>query len=175
MRDFSIVVAIDAERGIGLNGGLPWRLPGDVAYFKRITQQAPEALRNAVIMGRKTYESIPARFRPLSGRLNVVLTRSASEAGDSGPLFSSSLPAALERLDTESGLHRLFVIGGGEVYREALSHPGCQALYVTRLTPSFACDTHFPAFEAAFQRVTRSQPQHESGIDYTFEVYERRA
>ena len=78
-RPFHVVVAATKdEMGIGLDGALPWRLPKDMAYFKSITSQVDEpGARNAVVMGRKTWESIPAKFRPLPGRLNVVLSKSA--------------------------------------------------------------------------------------------------
>jgi dihydrofolate reductase/thymidylate synthase len=76
MRTFECIVACDANRGIGLEGSVPWRLRGDMAYFKRKTSAVEkEGNVNAVIMGRKTWESIPAKFRPLPGRLNIILTR----------------------------------------------------------------------------------------------------
>ena len=85
-RAFQIVVAATKdEMGIGLDGALPWRLPKDMAYFKAVTSRVDEpGARNAVIMGRKTWESIPAKFRPLPGRLNVVLSASGAlvEAAD---------------------------------------------------------------------------------------------
>ena len=79
-RPFQVVVAATKdEMGIGFEGGLPWRLPKDMAYFKAVTAQVSEpGTRNAVIMGRKTWESIPSKFRPLPGRLNVVLSRGGS-------------------------------------------------------------------------------------------------
>merc|ERR1719208_697474 len=74
-RRFSIVVAASAqEGGIGVDQNLPWRLAGDMKFFKELTSEAADNKRNAVVMGRKTWESIPAKFRPLPGRLNVVLT-----------------------------------------------------------------------------------------------------
>jgi dihydrofolate reductase len=75
MYRLSIIVAATATNGIGINGGLPWRLPREMAYFARITSQAPAGQTNAVIMGRKTWESIPSKFRPLSNRLNIILSR----------------------------------------------------------------------------------------------------
>ena len=75
MTKFAIVVAADEQLGIGRNGTLPWKLPAEMARFKRVTSEAPEGQRNAVIMGRKTYESIPPKFRPLPGWLNIVLSR----------------------------------------------------------------------------------------------------
>lgn len=80
MRRFSVIVAAAPNRGIGRGGELPWRLPGDMAFFKKTTTAASsDALRNAVIMGRKTWDSIPAKFRPLGARLNVIVTRQGEE------------------------------------------------------------------------------------------------
>ena len=173
MRDFAIVVAADAELGIGLAGTLPWKLPGDMAYFKRLTIEAPEGLRNAVIMGRKTYESIPERFRPLSERLNVILTRTGAEPPAPGVLVATSIDQALTLVDAETAIHHVFVIGGGDVYRQALMHERCSTLYVTRVHGKFACDTHFPQFSETFRLVTETGVQQDNGIDYRFEVYER--
>ena len=79
---FQLVVAAAKNMGIGKEGGLPWSLPGDMAYFKDLTSRTRDAAKqNAVIMGRRTWESIPAKFRPLKGRINVVLTRLASLQG----------------------------------------------------------------------------------------------
>ena len=124
-RTFSVIVAAaSTSMGIGKQGKLPWRLSADMAHFKDVTSTTSSALkRNAVIMGRATWESIPPRFRPLPSRLNVVLSRqppAALRAG-TGPgipddvLVCASLSAALEQL--ASGAHaddieRVFVIGG---------------------------------------------------------------
>lgn len=71
----NMVVAASSDNGIGLDGQLPWRLPKEMKHFKTVTSSAPEGMTNAVVMGRKTWLSIPAKFRPLPNRLNVVLTR----------------------------------------------------------------------------------------------------
>jgi dihydrofolate reductase len=176
--NFEVVVAADEARGIGREGSLPWRLPGDMAFFKRLTTEAPEGLRNAVLMGRKTYTSIPPRFRPLRGRLNLVLSRQPALALDEGVEVLGSLDAALASLDPRPNLARAFVIGGGELYAEALAHPRCARVHLTRVHATFACDTFLAPFEERFRLVTRDGPhvehaeQHD-GIEYTFETYER--
>lgn len=111
-----VVAALVPALGIGHKGGLPWKMAKEMAFFRRVTSRAAEGKTNAVVMGRKTWESIPPRFRPLSGRHNVVLTR--------GPLLdgvatAASLPAALQALPGSTD--RVYVIGGGEVYRQALA------------------------------------------------------
>jgi dihydrofolate reductase len=169
---FAVVVAADEAGGIGQRGKLPWRLSSEMAYFKRITSEAPHGLQNAVLMGRKTYESIPSKFRPLTGRLNVVLTR-AEQSSFEGALVASSLDDALTHLDARSDLARTFVIGGGELYREALVHPRCALVYLTRVHARFDCDTHLPALDASFERVSQHGPHEEGELSYTFELYQR--
>lgn len=169
---FSIVVAADDARGIGKSATLPWRLPGDMAFFKRITSEAQPGRINAVIMGRKTFASIPTKFRPLSGRLNIVLTRTPH--GDAEDVIEcASLEAAFSAISARSDVDQVFVIGGGEIYALALSHPECARLYLTRVAGDFGCDVHLPAFEQQFQLADTSPPHSEHGISYTFTRYER--
>ena len=170
-RPFAIVVACDEARGIGKGGTLPWKLPGEMAYFKRVTSEAAQGKQNAVIMGRTTFESIPAKFRPLAGRKNVVLSRDQSY-GAQGALHAASLEQALSLLADDQSVDRLFVIGGGQVYREALTHRACTQAYVTRVKGNFGCDTFLPAFEEDF-RLVSSAPQREGDVEYAFELYER--
>jgi dihydrofolate reductase len=168
-----LVVAADEARGIGRAGGLPWRLPGDMAFFKRITTEAPAGRENAVLMGRKTYASIPPKFRPLRDRLNVVLSRQADLTVDPGVVVLGSLEAALAGLGSRVDLARTFVIGGGELYAQALTHPACARVHLTRVHARFDCDTFLAPFEDRFRLVTRDGPHHDDGVAYTFETYER--
>jgi dihydrofolate reductase len=164
---------MDERRGIGMHDALPWRLPGDMAHFRRLTSEAPPERHNAVIMGRRTYESIPARFRPLSGRVNVVLTRRDGLVLPDGVIRASSLDDALSRLASRADIARWFVGGGGEVYALALRHPACTRVHLTRVHATFDCDAHLVAFEHDYRLVTRDGPHYDEGIGYTFEVYER--
>jgi dihydrofolate reductase len=171
---FAIIVAADEANGIGKDGGLPWHLPGDMAFYKRTTLSAPEGKRNAVIMGRKTYDSIPAKFRPLKDRINIVLSRAEGYAADAGVLTAHSLDEALRTAATLPALHRVFVIGGGELYREALGRPDCREVLLTRVHARFASDTHLAEFAHAFERTRADGPQRDGDVTYTWETYERR-
>jgi dihydrofolate reductase len=164
---------MDRARGIGRDGTLPWHLPGDMAYFKRLTSEAPSGKRNAVIMGRKTYDSLPDKFRPLPGRLNVVLTRTPRPANPSQVLQTDSLSDALTQLSAREDVAQIFVIGGGEIFAVALAHPDCQRLYITEIDALFACDTVFPSFDSHFRLVTREGPHNDKGVNYAFATYER--
>lgn len=149
--------------GIGLRGTLPWpSLKSEMAYFARVTRRAPPEAVNAVVMGRRTWESIPAKFRPLQGRLNVVLTRQperfqlewpeddAPAKSLHEPLGASSILDALEKLQRLSQssngptISRVFIIGGAEIYDAALDTACVERILLTRLRNEFECDTYFP-------------------------------
>lgn len=189
---FQLVVAAGRALGIGKGGGLPWRLPGDMAYFKELTTATRKAgARNAVVMGRATWESIPPRFRPLPGRVNVVLSRSAGgdengasgNGGDGGRALdlpagveaARSLDAALALLAAPphgDNVETVFVIGGGSVYEAALQHAGCVGVHLTRVDSDAPCDTFFPALDPAAWRLWgAAPPRADGGVRYQFEAW----
>ena len=177
MRPFSLVVAIDQERGIGKNGQLPWHLPADLQHFKKITQttSSPDKI-NAVIMGRKTWDSIPEKFRPLPGRLNVVLTRDPKASFPDSVLKASDLEQVFALLESPAYRPRVesvFVIGGAQIFEQTLRLPTCQKLYLTHLHQSFDCDAFFPDFGKDFQRSVATTPQYEGNLAFHFAEYER--
>lgn len=170
LRPFSIVVACDDKGGIGKDGKLPWVCPEDMAYFKKLTGGVPpptpaatttpssaaSSKRKAVIMGRRTWESIPQKFRPLPNRLNIVLSSTlTSTSGDSPTpkddvvFINGGLADALKYLaepTLTSTIEKVFVIGGTQVYKDAVSKPCVKALqnvYLTRVKGDYGCDTFF--------------------------------
>jgi len=154
MSRLTIIVAATKSNGIGQNATLPWRLPKEMAYFARVTSNAPAGVSNAVIMGRNTWESIPAKFRPLRNRANIVVSRNASY--DAGlARVEGSLQAAITRIDSEknSGA-RGFIIGGASLYAESLALPPSSPvgfvdrILLTRIvSPAFEeCDVFMPDF-----------------------------
>lgn len=122
-RTYQVVVSATREMGIGKDGKLPWNLPTDLKFFKDITTNTSDpGKKNAILMGRKTWESIPVEKRPLPGRLNVVLTRSGSFdiATAENVLICGSLASALELLAAPPyclSIEKVFVIGGGQILR----------------------------------------------------------
>lgn len=159
MSHLTIIVATDAQHGIGINNTLPWRLPEDLAHFKRITSGHP------IIMGRKTFDSIG---RPLPNRRNIVITRNAAWVHD-GVESVTSVDAALALIgDTPA-----YVIGGAQIYAEVL--PITNRLIVTEITRNFHCDAFFPAIDPQqWKEVSREQHHSdEQQFDYAFVVYER--
>jgi dihydrofolate reductase len=158
-----VVAAVARNRAIGRHGELPWHMPEDLAHFRNLT------MGHAVVMGRRTWESIPERFRPLPGRRNVVLTRAAGWAAE-GAETASSLDDALERLADETAV---YVIGGASVYAEAV--PRADALELTELGIDVDADTFFPEVDhAAFVEVSREPHVSARGIPFAFVRYERR-
>lgn len=147
---------------------MPWHLPGDLAHFKRITLGAP------VIMGRRTWDSLPARFRPLPGRDNIVVTRNADWSA-AGARVAASPEAALA-LAAETGCERVWVMGGGELYRHAL--PLADRLEVTRIDAEIDGDTSAPELGPEWAEVPgeddgRSHRDSDDGLSYRFLRYER--
>ncbi len=173
MKTFSIIVATDLQRCIGVGGQLPWKLKADLKHFQEITTETSDpAKQNAVIMGRKTWDSLPERSRPLSKRLNVVLSRSALVLPE-GVLAEASLDAALEELGHRAKIEQAFVIGGGSVYAEAIGHPACRRIYLTEIQTTVAGDTFFPAIPEMFRQVSASETLAEGQLSFRYLVFER--
>lgn len=159
MPHLTIIVATDTQRGIGINNQLPWRLPEDLAFFKRTTSGHP------IIMGRKTFDSIG---RPLPNRRNIVITRNPEWRHD-GVEAATSLDAAASLVgDTEA-----FIIGGAQIYVEAL--PRCDRLIITEIDKTFNCDAFFPQIDPAqWKEVARERYHSEqNGFDFAFVTYNR--
>ena len=128
----SLVVAMAENRVIGRAGGLPWRLPDDLKHFKRLT------LDHTVIMGRRTFDEVG---RPLANRRNVVISRNA----DFHPAGVTVVPSLDEALALAATEKEVFVVGGGEIYRQAL--PRADRLYITLIHATVEGDTTFPAID----------------------------
>ncbi len=170
-RPFDCVVAADAAGGIGKDNDLPWpRLKEDLRFLRRITITAPEGERNAVIMGRLTWESVPSAVQPLPGRLNVVISRQAPVLPD-GVALAPSLEAALE----VPGAAGLFVIGGGQIFHQAFVHPRCRYVYLTRIAASFDCDVFLPPLAPRFvvDEVLARHRDADADLDFTIERWTR--
>jgi dihydrofolate reductase len=145
---------------IGKAGGLPWRLPEDMAHFKQTTMGCP------VIMGRKTWESLPQRFRPLPGRTNIVVTRQP-EWQAPGATRAASLPEAIALCAGES---QAWVIGGAEIYAHAL--PLAHTAEVTEIEADFEGDAYAPRFGPQWREVARRRERSSTGLEYSFVTYQ---
>ncbi len=155
----TLVVAMDAQRGIGIRNALPWHLPEDLAHFKRTTTGHP------IVMGRKTFDSIG---RPLPNRRNIVITRNA-EWQYEGVETALSIQHALQMCGNEE----IFVIGGAQIFHETL--PSANRMIVTEINQTFECDTFFPKIDPQQWQETARQAHHseKANCDYAFVTYER--
>lgn len=142
----SLIVAMDLERGIGRNNDLMWHLPNDMRFFKETTQD------HIVVMGRKNYDSIPEKYRPLPRRENVVLTRNTDFNAENCRVFHA-LEDCLEAYKGEND-RTLFIIGGGEIYRLALEQNAVDEMYITHVNKKYGADTFFPEFNLKDWSVT---------------------
>ncbi|KAM6148891.1 dihydrofolate reductase isoform 1-T1 [Erethizon dorsatum] len=178
------IVAVSQNMGIGRNGRLPWPpLRNEYKYFQRMTTTTcVEGKQNLVIMGRKTWFSIPEKNRPLKDRINIVLSRELKEPPQGAHFLARSLDDALtltEQPDLASKVDMVWIVGGSSVYKEAMDRPGHLKLFVTRIMQEFESDTFFPEIDLKKYRLLPEYPgvlsevQEEEGIKYKFEVYEK--
>jgi len=146
-----------------------------MAYFKAITSKATKNKQNVVIMGRKTWESIPEEYKPLKNRVNIILTKQKEYIvnADNTYLFNY-LNDALNWCAGESRVNQVFIVGGGMLYQEAVGHPQCEKIYLTQILQSFSCDTHFPKFsEEQFKATYISNIYHFKNMTYFFKILSR--
>ena len=169
---FDVVVAADRSWGIGNAGALPWpRLRADMQHFKRVTTTTTDpARRNAVVMGRKTWESKEVAGKPLPNRRNVVVSRRGDLTLPEGVVLAPSLDAALA---SAGDVETIFVVGGAELYRLAFEHPALRWVYLTRIDATYDCDTHIPDLSArGFRRDPAwadEQEREDNGVRYRIE------
>lgn len=156
----SIVVALSSNGVIGRDGTLPWRLPSDLKRFRELTTG------HTVVMGRKTYESLPDRFRPLPERRNLVLSTDRTYRAEGAEVFGD-LQAALQSCD-----HDCFVIGGGVTYAHAL--PFAERVYATHVQGHVTGNAFFAQLPTGdWRRVEQSDEIAENDETFIFSVYER--
>lgn len=163
----SIVVAVGENNAIGRGGDLLWRLPKDMQFFKETT------MGHNVVMGRKTYESIPPKFRPLVGRVNIVVTRQEGyEAPGCRVVQSVEDAIAFAKANEED---ELMVIGGGEIYRQLFDR--ADKIYLTKVLHSFDdADTFFPQLSPSRWRMVQMQrysADEKHAYDFEFQILER--
>ncbi|MBT9474635.1 dihydrofolate reductase [Polaromonas sp.] len=161
MPRINLIYARAANGVIGKDNAMPWHLPEDLAHFKRLTQGWP------VIMGRKTWDSLPARFRPLPGRTNVVITRQP-DWHDAGALPASSLEAALGLCDQSD---EVWIIGGAQIYAQA--EPLAERIEVTEIDQDFEGDAFAPALGPQWTATAREDHVAAGGLTFSFVTYRK--
>lgn len=164
MTQLNLILARARNGVIGLNNALPWHLPEDMAHFKRVTSG------HTVIMGRKTWDSLPNRFRPLPGRTNVVVTRQTDWQAE-GAVAVHSLKEATEQALQHSTSKQVWVIGGAAIYAAALPH--AHTAIVTEIDSDFEGDAFAPQFGPDWLESHRSSPLSGNGLVFSFVTYIR--
>jgi dihydrofolate reductase len=162
MTRLNLIYARAANGVIGKDNALPWHLPEDLAHFKRTTLGSP------VIMGRKTWDSLPPRFRPLPGRRNIVLTRDAAWQAEGAQRAGSVAEAVAACGDATEA----WVIGGAEVYRQALPH--ARRVVVTEIARDFDGDALAPALGPEWIETAREAHTAANGLPFAFVTFERK-
>lgn len=166
-----VVWAQSSDRYIGTDGGLPWYLPEDLARFRALTSGHP------VIMGRATWESLPARFRPLPGRDNIVLSRAVPQAGVDGLFAGAKVVGSVEEALALVAGREAWVIGGAQVYRELLPH--ADRLEITQVDTVVGGDTRAPVLDRGWGVVAREPADgwltSTTGLSYRFLTFVRGA
>lgn len=155
----NLIFARAANGVIGNNNAIPWHLPEDMARFKKLTQGWP------VVMGRKTWDSLPPRFRPLPGRSNIVVSRQP-DWSQPGATLAASLTQALELCKTAA---QAWVIGGAQIYAEAL--PFADRIEVTELAQDFEGDAFAPILGPEWLEAAREQQVSSNGLKFSFITY----
>lgn len=161
MSRINLIFARAANGVIGKDNAMPWHLPEDLAHFKRLTQGCP------VIMGRKTWDSLPPRFRPLPGRSNIVITRQSDWQAD-GALRAASLPEALRLC---GDVPDIWVIGGADIYRQ--TEPLAVRAEVTEIAQDYSGDAYAPVLGPAWQETARAPQVAASGLSFAFVTYQK--
>lgn len=173
---YSVIVCTDRDGGIGKEGSIPWRLPPDMKRFKEITCDVKvDGAVNSIIMGRKTWDSLPKGALP--GRINIIISRTlisseTSSLGDNVYVVSSLDDALMlsKRLEAE----HTFVIGGGQIYDMTVSDPRCKYIYLTKLSKNFNCDIYFHFnIDSGEYKLVKSEPTVYEGLHYHNQLYVR--
>ncbi|GBP88572.1 Dihydrofolate reductase [Eumeta japonica] len=186
----NLIAAACENMGIGVKGTLPWRLKyihklqsdttvyafrKEMAYFTTMTTKVTDENKvNAVIMGRRTWECIPPKYRPLPNRVNIVLTHHTEKLQPEVPegvVVVPGIEEAISHIEGRDDIENAWVIGGSSVYRAAMDHPNCGKIYLTEIQKSFDCDTFFPdinrqEFKLVNEEEVPEDRQTEENIDF---------
>jgi dihydrofolate reductase len=164
----SIIVAASENNVIGKNNTLPWHMPADMKFFKEKTTG------HVILTGRKNYESIPEKFRPLPNRTNIVITRQKNYQAPGAVVFPS-IEKALEHISEKHGNEEVFIIGGAEIFKQTIS--ACDKIYLTRIHHFMEGDVFFPVLSENDWRLVHSElhkGDEKNKYDFTFQTWERR-
>ncbi len=170
---FNIIVCTDIEGGIGKNNKIPWKLSSDLKRFRELTSKTSDSnLKNAIVMGRKTWESLPRK--PLPDRINIIVSNTLKDVyKDENIIICKTFDEVFIKNDK---IETYFVIGGAKLYEHALCDPRCNMIYLTKIYSKFDCDVFFPdiSFEENDNfKLIDSENCEENGLKYINQTYSK--
>ncbi|ETN81276.1 dihydrofolate reductase [Necator americanus] len=173
-----VIVAVDSKFGIGKNGTLPWTLRKDMKFFAECTSTTVDPTKtNAVIMGRKCWESIPEKFRPLKNRLNIVISRTLPNRREKDLIVTDDFDGILKELmsgELSERVEKVWNIGGAEIYKLGLESGLVSELVITKIQKDVGADVFLSGIDwENFEEdeSARSEPMTENGTEFTFHRY----
>ncbi|KAK9711069.1 Dihydrofolate reductase [Popillia japonica] len=177
----NLIAAVCENMGMGKNNNLPWRLKTEMAYFTEMTSRTlSDKKQNVVIMGRKTWDSIPSKFKPLPNRINFVLSRSDLDLNQYKDTYAfKSFDEMIDKLNNEKfqeAYEKIWVIGGSHIYKMCLDNKYFHRLYLTEIKKTYDCDIFFPQLGDKFVEVEDSEIpkgiQQENDVQFVYKVFE---
>ena len=175
----NLIVAVDEKNWIWKDWKMAWKLPSDMKYFKKITSDTDDlAKHNAVVMWRKTWESIPSKFRPLPDRVNCILTSNIKNDDigskiDDFVLYFNSVEHCLSELEWKENIEEIYIIGWANLYNQVLKMDMLDKIYITKIKWDFKCDVFLDNIPSNFKVESYTDPEIENGIEYSFWVYKK--
>lgn len=178
----NLILAVDEKNWLWKNNSLVWNIPSDLKYFKKITSETEDLAKlNAIIMGRKTWESIPAKFKPLSDRINCIITKSVktNDIGsnlDDFTLYFNSITHCLSELESKENLEKIFVIWWASLYNDFLKWDlldFVDKIYITKVKWDFNCDKFFDWIPENFSVEKYSEEMEENWFKFSFWEYKK--
>jgi len=176
---FNIILAVDEKNWIWKNNELAWNISSDMKYFKNITTKTSDlAKHNAVIMWRKTWESIPSKYRPLNQRVNCILTRWIKNDDiwspiDDFTLYFNSIDHCLSELESKENVENIFIIWWANLYNQVLDNPMLEKIYITKIKWDYNCDVFFDWIPDNFKVESYTDTEEENGVWYSFWIYKK--
>lgn len=173
MKNFSIILASDSKNWLWKDWDLAWRLSTDLKYFKKTTvcTSNPDSI-NVLLMWRKTWDSIPEKYRPLPWRINTVLTRN-KDFNDNWCISFTSIDEFFINIEKLNNVENIFIIGWANIYNQLLKNKNLKKIYLTKVEWDFNCDVFFDWVPDDFLLESESEEQEENWIKFRFQIYKK--
>lgn len=179
MKKIKMILAIDEKNWLWSNWNLAWKLSEDMKHFKKITSQTKDLGKlNAVVMWKKTRESIPSKNRPLSQRINCILSRTIKYENinskiDNFVLYFNSIDSCIWELIKKTNIENIFIIGWANIYNQFLTHPRLDEIYLTKISWDYNTDVFFDWIPSNFELIDEWEEKEENQIKFKFLIYKK--